>query len=116
MKIWTAIMVLGLASGIPCYAAEPAPGTARAKSGSTTQPMSAASSAPSSLASPSVAPEAAVNQGKTDLRFVAVEIEGVKFWLGGGDIDLREFRASKVITFRLLNKLDSEHGFAIDAL
>ncbi|HEY3196530.1 MAG TPA: nuclear transport factor 2 family protein [Nitrospirales bacterium] len=116
MKIWTVVMALGLASGIPWYPAESAPGTTRAKSGPPTQTMSAASTAPSLLASPSVTPEAAANQGKTDLRFVAVEIEGVKFWLGGGDIDVREFRASKAITFRLLNKLDAEHGFAIDAL
>ena len=116
MKIWTAVITLGLVGGIPWYAAESAPGTTGAKSSSTTQPMSASSNAPSLLASPNGASEAAANQGKNDLRFVAVEIEGVKFWLGGGDIDVREFRASKVITFRLLNKTDGEHGFAIDAL
>jgi ketosteroid isomerase-like protein len=29
---------------------------------------------------------------------------------------MREFRASKLVTFRLLNRLDGDHGFAIDAL
>ena len=71
---------------------------------------------PSLFVGPSAHPDATTNQSKTDLRFVAVEIDGVKFWLGGGDIDVKEFRASKVITFRLLNKLDGEHGFAVDAL
>jgi ketosteroid isomerase-like protein len=116
MKIWTTLMAVALVAGMPCYAADSAPGAPRAKSGPTTQPISANSNAPSSSISSGLASEVAANQGKADLRFVAVEIEGVKFWLGGGDIDVREFRASKFITFRLLNKMDGEHGFAIDAL
>src|SRR5207245_1843500 len=79
-------------------------------------PTASPSAGPSLPIGPSSHPDAAANQSKTDLRFIAVEIEGVKFWLGGGDIDVKEFRASKVITFRLLNKLDGEHGFAVDAL
>src|ERR687888_272339 len=52
-----------------------------------------------------------------DGRFVAVEIGGVKFWLGGGDIDMRaSARTPTPVTFKLTNKLDAEHGFAIDAL
>jgi len=52
-----------------------------------------------------------------DGRFVAVEIGGVKFWLGGGDIDMRaSARTPSPVTIKLTNKLDAEHGFAIDAL
>ena len=52
-----------------------------------------------------------------DGRFVAVEIGGVKFWLGGGDIDMRaSARTPGPVTFKLTNKLDAEHGFAIDGL
>jgi len=49
-------------------------------------------------------------------KFVAVEIQGVKLWLGGGDIDLKGNRGSKQLVFKLINKLDAEHGFAIDAM
>jgi len=50
-------------------------------------------------------------------KFVAVEIQGVKFWLGGGDIDLRaSARTPGPVTFTLINKLDAEHGFAIDGM
>src|SRR5512132_1696347 len=108
MKIWTTLMAVALVAGMPCYAADSAPGSPRAKSSPTSQSISANSTAPSSPTGSGLASDAA-NQSKTDLRFVAVEIEGVKFWLGGGDIDVREFRASKFITFRLLNKMDGEH-------
>lgn len=52
-----------------------------------------------------------------DGRFVAVEIAGTKFWLGGGDVDLRSgLRTAGALTFKVINKLDADHGFAIDAL
>jgi hypothetical protein len=52
-----------------------------------------------------------------DGKFVAVEIAGTKFWLGGGDVDLRSgLRTAGALTFKVTNKLDADHGFAIDAL
>ncbi len=52
-----------------------------------------------------------------DGKFVAVEIAGTKFWLGGGDVDLRSgLRTAGALTFKVINKLDADHGFAIDAL
>ena len=51
-----------------------------------------------------------------DGKFVAVEVGGAKFWLGGGDIDMRaSARTPGPVTFKLINKLDADHGFAIDA-
>ena len=52
-----------------------------------------------------------------DGKFVAVEIAGTKFWLGGGDVDLRSGkRTAGALEFKLTNKLDADHGFAIDAM
>jgi len=51
-----------------------------------------------------------------DGKFVNVEVQGVKFWLGGGDLDLRTNRDTKQLVFKLINKLETDHGFAIDAL
>jgi ketosteroid isomerase-like protein len=87
--------------------AKPAPGSTR-----TTPPAPVLPAGTSGAAS---AAESTVSQGR-DLRFVAVDIQGVEFWLGGGDMDIKEFRGSKLITFKLLNKLDGEHGFAVDTL
>jgi ketosteroid isomerase-like protein len=117
MKKLSVILAIALLSALPGYAADSLLAPQRARSRATLPTTAASpSGGPSLLVGPSSHPDATANQNKTDLRFVAVEIEGVKFWLGGGDIDVKEFRASKVITFRLLNKLDGEHGFAIDAL
>ena len=115
MKKLSVILTIALLSPLPCYAADSLLAPQRAKSRAAL-PTASPSAGPSLPIGPSSQPDAAANQSKTDLRFVAVEIDGVKFWLGGGDIDVKEFRASKVITFRLLNKLDGEHGFAVDAL
>jgi len=87
--------------------AKPAPGSAR-----TAPPVPVLPAGTSGALS---APETPPNQGR-DLRFVAVDIQGVEFWLGGGDMDIKEFRGTKLITFKLLNKLDGEHGFAVDTL
>ena len=117
MKFLSTLIALSVVAGAPCYAADSVLAPPRAKAGPATQAISPGSGAgPSLFTGASSPPDGTANQNKTDLRFVAVEIEGVKFWLGGGDIDVKEFRVSKVITFRLLNKLDGEHGFAIDAL
>jgi hypothetical protein len=52
-----------------------------------------------------------------DGKFVAVEIAGTKFWLGGGDVDLKSgLRTPGALMFKVINKLDADHGFAIDAL
>ena len=52
-----------------------------------------------------------------DGKFVAVEIQGAKFWLGGGDVDLRSgLRTAGPLVFKLINKMDADHGCAIDAL
>lgn len=52
-----------------------------------------------------------------DGKFVAVEAGGAKFWLGGGDIDLRSgISTAGPITFKLINKMDADHGFAIDGM
>jgi len=52
-----------------------------------------------------------------DGKFVAVEVGGAKFWLGGGDIDFRSSsRTLGPFTITLINKMDADHGFAIDAL
>lgn len=52
-----------------------------------------------------------------DGKFVAVEAGGAKFWLGGGDIDLRSgISTAGPITFKLVNKMDADHGFAIDGM
>ena len=108
---------LGLIGDFRYAAADSPLGPTRSRSTPGMQIASPPSNSPISPGTaPNLTPEAAANQGRTELRFVAVEIEGVKLWLGGGDIDVKEFRASKVITFRLLNKLDGDHGFAIDAL
>jgi ketosteroid isomerase-like protein len=115
MKKLSVMLAMALLSPLPCYAADSLLAPQRAKSRAAL-PTASPSAGPSLPIGPSSHPDATANQSKTDLRFVAVEIEGVKFWLGGGDIDVKEFRASKVITFRLLNKLDGEHGFAVDAL
>ena len=34
-----------------------------------------------------------------DGKFVNVEVQGVKFWLGGGDLDLRTNRDTKQLVF-----------------
>jgi|GEM_PF-715520 len=117
MKRLSVLLAVVILSPLPCYAADSLLAPQRARSRATLPAATASPSpGPSLLVGPSSHPDATTNQSKSDLRFVAVEIEGVKFWLGGGDIDVKEFRASKVITFRLLNKLDGEHGFAVDAL
>jgi len=37
--------------------------------------------------------------------------------LGGGDVDLRSgLRTAGALTFKVTNKLDADHGFAIDAM
>ena len=52
-----------------------------------------------------------------DGKFVAVEVGGAKFWLGGGDVDMRSpDRTQGPVTIKLVNKMDADHGFAIDAL
>ncbi len=52
-----------------------------------------------------------------DGKFVAVEIQGAKFWLGGGDVELRSGqRTAGPLVFKLINKMDADHGFAIDAM
>jgi hypothetical protein len=52
-----------------------------------------------------------------DGKFVAVEVQGAKFWLGGGDVDLRSnLRTAGPLVFKLINKMDADHGFAIDAM
>ena len=52
-----------------------------------------------------------------DGKFVAVEVAGTKFWLGGGDVDLRSGkRTAGALEFKVTNKLDADHGFAIDAM
>lgn len=52
-----------------------------------------------------------------DGKFVAVEIQGAKFWIGGGDTDLRSGTSTPgPLTFKLINKMDADHGFAIDGL
>ncbi len=108
---------LGLVGDLPYAGADSPNGAPRPKSTTSTQITPPTSNASTFAGpAPNMTPEAAANQGRTELRFVAVEIEGVKLWLGGGDIDVREFRASKIVTFRLLNKLDGDHGFAVDAL
>jgi ketosteroid isomerase-like protein len=109
--------ILGLVSDSPIAAADSPLGPPRPRSIPGTQITSPTSSTSIYAGTaPNLTPEPSANQGRTELRFVAVEIEGVKLWLGGGDIDMRELRASKIITFRLLNRLDGDHGFAIDAL
>jgi len=51
-----------------------------------------------------------------ELKFVAVEIQGTRFWLGGGDVDIKSNRGTNRLVLKLLNKSDVEHGFAADAL
>lgn len=52
-----------------------------------------------------------------DGKFVAVEIQGAKFWLGGGDVDLRSGTSTPgALSIKLINKMDADHGFAIDGL
>ena len=52
-----------------------------------------------------------------DGKFVAVEAGGAKFWLGGGDIDLRSGTSTPgPVSFKLINKMDADHGFAIDGM
>jgi ketosteroid isomerase-like protein len=107
---------LGLMGDLQFAAADSFLGPPRSRSTAAAQVPATANAPVSTATAPSPTPEAGANQGRAELRFVAVEIEGVKLWLGGGDVDVREFRGSKVITFRILNKLDGDHGFAIDAL
>src|SRR5438094_4512017 len=117
MKKLSVILAVVILNPLPCYAADSLLAPQRAKSRAAPPAATAPSSPGSSLPiGPSSQPDATTNQSKTDLRCVTVAVDEVKFWLGGGDIDVKEFRASKVITFRLLNKLDGEHGFAVDAL
>lgn len=52
--------------------------------------------------------------GKEDATFKAVEKNGTKVWEGGGTIDLK--RRSKPVTFKVVNTLNAEHGFAIDTM
>lgn len=50
-----------------------------------------------------------------DAKFIAVEKDGKKMWQGGGTINLKAHGAGP-LTFKVINMLTSEHGFAIDSM
>ena len=50
-----------------------------------------------------------------DAKFMAVEQNGAKMWQGGGTINLKAHGAGP-LTFKVINTLTSEHGFAIDSM
>jgi hypothetical protein len=53
-------------------------------------------------------------QAGEDPKFVAVEKDGVKVWEGGGTVELKP--GAKSLTLKAVNKLNAEHGFAIDTM
>jgi hypothetical protein len=55
-----------------------------------------------------------VHAAKEDEKFVAVERDGSKVWEGGGTINLKG--RSEPVTLKVVNKLNAEHGFAIDSM
>jgi len=50
-----------------------------------------------------------------DAKFMAIEQGGEKMWQGGGTINLKAHGAGP-LTFKVINTLTSEHGFAIDSM
>lgn len=56
-----------------------------------------------------------VQAQQEDAKFVAVEWSGVKAWQGGGIVNL-DNRIVKSLTFKVVNPLGEEHGFAIDTM
>jgi hypothetical protein len=50
-----------------------------------------------------------------DAKFMAIEENGVKMWRGGGTINLKAHGAGP-LTFKVINTLTAEHGFAIDSM
>ena len=89
MKRLSVILAVAILSPLPCYSADSLLSPQRARSRAALPAATASPSpGPSLLVGPSSHPDATSNQSKTDLRFIAIEIEGVKFWLGGGDIDV----------------------------
>ena len=50
-----------------------------------------------------------------DAKFIAIEQDGAKMWQGGGTINLKAHGAGP-LTFKVINTLTSEHGFAIDSM
>ena len=50
-----------------------------------------------------------------DAKFMAIEKDGAKMWQGGGTINLKA-HGTGPLTFKLINTLALEHGFAIDTM
>ena len=50
-----------------------------------------------------------------DAKFMTIEKDGRKMWQGGGTINLKAHGA-RPLTFKVINTLTSEHGFAIDSM
>ena len=50
-----------------------------------------------------------------DAKFVAIEENGAKMWRGGGTINLQA-HGTRPLTFKVINTLMAEHGFAIDSM
>jgi ketosteroid isomerase-like protein len=106
MKSIGQILLVVLLTWTPVFALDPPAGVPRPKVGPSLSPVMP-------QGAPSATPATPADSG---IKFVAVDIQGVKVWLGGGDLDLKEYRGSKFITFKLINKLDTDHGFAVDPL